>query len=323
MKQILVTGGAGFIGSHLARRLVERGDEVTVVDNLSTGFRDNVPEGASFHLLDLSAPDFVASLPRQPFEAVCHLAGQSSGVVSFEDPVYDIQANSISTLLLSRWCIAQGVGRLAYASSTTVYGNPQHLPVSEDAPYHPLTYYAVSKIASEHYLQLAYRKGLSTVSLRITNAYGPSQNLTNMKQGIASIYLAYLLRGEPVMVKGSFERARDFVFIDDVVDAWVRAIDRPITGSPIYNLGSGVLTTVRELLRQLILAVGEDPNHYPVYEEEPTPGDQDKIYADVSRIKADLGWTPRTSLHDGLRRMVDWARANCDRPANLRVVRQV
>ncbi|MFQ5872481.1 MAG: NAD-dependent epimerase/dehydratase family protein [Dehalococcoidia bacterium] len=309
MKRILVTGGAGFIGSHLARRLVERGDQVTIVDNLSTGSRDNLPPGTSLLYLDLSSPAFVAALPRKPFDAVCHLAAQSSGEVSHEDPLYDIRVNTISTLLLTRWCRAQGVGRLLYGSSMAVYGEPEHLPIREEHPCHPLSYYGVSKVTSEHYLWLAQQDGLSTTALRMFSVYGPGQNLGNLKQGMVSIYLAYLLRGEPIVVKGSMERFRDFIYIDDVVDGWLTALERPEADEGVFNLASGAPTTVQQLLDQLIQAFGEDPSSYPVHQESPTPGDQFGIYADISRISTDLAWIPRIGLAEGLEHMIKWAMA--------------
>jgi len=305
--RILVTGGAGFIGAHLARRLLAAGHAVVVVDNLSTGTRDNVPAGAAFVALDLARPDFLSALPDGTFDAVCHLAAQSSGEVSAEKPLYDLQANAASTLLLSRWCIARGVPRFLYASSMAAYGNVESSPVAETTLCVPLSYYGVSKLTSEHLLRLAARDGLRVTSFRIFSVYGPGQNLGNLKQGMVSIYLAYLLRGVPVPVTGSLQRFRDLVFIDDVVDAWEAALQRPSTPAEVYNLGSGRPTTVRALLAALIAALGLPADH-PIEELPGSPADQFGLYADVSRAAADLGWRPQTQLEDGLRAMVAWAR---------------
>lgn len=304
----LVTGGAGFIAAHLTRRLVEAGHHVVVIDNLSTGRRENVPAGAEFLELDLARPDFLTALPNLRFDAVCHLAAQSSGAVSAEKPLYDLQANAVSTLLLSRWCLQQGIPRFLYASSMAIYGNVDTWPVAETAPCQPLSYYGLSKLTSEHLLRLAALEGLSFTSFRMFNVYGPGQNLANLKQGMVSIFLAYILKNEPIPVKGSFERFRDFVYIDDVVDAWLRALHQPIASNKIYNIGSGQPTTVRQLLEVLITACDYTLEEYPVYEDTPTPGDQFGLCANISQLNADLAWSPTVPLSEGIAKMVAWAK---------------
>lgn len=305
--KIIVTGGAGFIGSHLARRLLAGGHSVVIVDNLSTGRMSNVPPGATFIREDVSQPVCLTSLPND-VDVVCHLAAQSSGAVSAETPYYDLQVNAGSTLLLSRWCVEHGIRRLAYASSMATYGNPERCPVSEDTPCVPTAYYGVSKLASEHLLRLASCEGLNVTAFRMFTCYGPGQDLENLKQGMVSIYLAYLLSGAPVPVTGSLERFRDIIYIDDVVDAWQAAVERPATPSMVYNLGAGRPVTVRELLAYEIEALGLPADH-PVQELPGSQGDQFGLYADISRIQSDLGFVPRVDLPTGLRRMVEWARA--------------
>ncbi len=308
MSKYLVTGGAGFIGSHLARRLLEGGHTVVVVDNLSTGKRENIPAGAEFLKLDLARPDFMKNLPDRKFDAVCHLAAQSSGAVSAEKPLYDMQVNAMSTLLLSRWCLERDVPRFLYASSMAIYGEPETLPVAETSSCLPLSYYGVSKLTSEHVLRLAAIEGLRFTSFRMFSVYGPGQNMGNLKQGMVSIFLAYVLKNKPIPVKGSLDRFRDFVYIDDVVDAWIKALNNPVADDKFYNLGSGSPTTVRELIAAIIVACGYDPGKYPVYKVEPTPGDQFGLCADISRAMSDLGWSPTVALADGLTRMVNWVR---------------
>lgn len=304
---VLVTGGAGFIGSCLARRLLAEGHHVVVVDNLSTGMRTNVPGAAAWVEGDIGRPETIAALPDLPYDAVCHLAAQSSGAVSMEQPAYDMQTNAVSTVLLARWCAQRGVKRFVYASSMAVYGNPATSPVTEQEPTLPLSYYGVSKLTSEHVLRLAATSGLATTAFRMFNVYGPGQNLANLRQGMASIYLAYLLKGEAVPVTGSLERYRDFVFIDDVLDAWMTAVTRPSTPSPVYNLGSGKPTTVRALLTAL-LAACELPADYPIRELTAPPGDQFGLFADSQRAAAELDWRARVPLETGLRKMVAWAK---------------
>lgn len=307
--RILVTGGAGFIGSHLAGRLLDLGASVHIIDNLSTGVQANIPLGAAFHYLDLSSPGFPKTLPAGPFDAVCHLAAQSSGEVSHADPVYDLSVNATSTLLLAHWCQQLAIPRFVYASSMAVYGDVNRLPVSEEHPCQPLSYYGISKLVSEHYIRLAQAKGLPTTVFRMFSVYGPGQNLDNLKQGMVSIYLAYLLKGSPIPVKGSLDRVRDQVYIDDVVDAWVQALLNPAAAGKTYNLGSGHPTRVGELLALLVEAFGGSSEAHRIVREEPTPGDQMAVYADISRIQADLRWTPHTELRDGLTAMVAWAKS--------------
>lgn len=279
-----------------------------VIDNLSTGRRQNVPPQAQFLELDLANPDFVAQLPREPFDAVCHLAAQSSGELSGADPLYDVQANALSTLLLSRWCLRQGIGRFLYASSMAIYGDPEQLPVAESANCRPLSYYGISKWASEAYLRIAAREGLSATSFRMFSVYGPGQNMENLKQGMASIFMAYMLRGAQVPVSGSLERFRDFVYIDDVIEVWVRALTMPATPSPAYNIGSGRRLTVRQLLADLLRAL-ELPRDYPIVEQAGLHSDQFGLYADVECARRELQWQARTDLPAGLKAMADWARA--------------
>lgn len=308
-KNCLVTGGAGFIGSHISRRLLEIDYNVVIVDNLSTGKRENIPPEAEFVQLDVARPDFLTQLPNRDYEAVLHLAAQSSGAISAEKPLYDMQANAASTLLLSRWCLERHIPRFLYASSMAIYGDQQALPVSETADCRPLSYYGVSKLNSEHLLRLASREGLSYTGFRMFSVYGPGQNLANLKQGMVSIFLAYVLKEQPIPVKGSFDRFRDFIYIDDVVSAWLKALTDSAATNQIYNLGSGQPTTVRELITSIIQACGHNPATYEVYEDAPTPGDQFGLYADNSQLQHDLNWSPQTSLSAGIATMVDWAKS--------------
>jgi len=302
--KIMVTGGAGFIGSHLAKRLLDVGHTVVVVDNLSTGRLVNIPEGAGFLKLDLTCPDFPSELPTD-INVVCHLAAQSAGAVSAERPYYDLQANAASTLLLSRWCLEKGVRRFVYASSMAVYGKIDHSPVREETPCFPISYYGVTKLTAEHFLRMAEREGLKVTSFRIFTAYGPGQDLSNLRQGMVSIYLAYFLKGGAVPVTGSLDRFRDLIYIDDIVDAWQKAVEKPETSSQVYNLGSGRPTTVRELLASLKHALGLKPD-YPVEELPGSPSDQFGLFADVSKLEGELECMARTKLVHGLRKMVAW-----------------
>jgi UDP-glucose 4-epimerase len=306
--RFLVTGGAGFIGSALARRLLAGGHGVVVVDNLSTGKRANVPADADLIVADLANPVTLDSIPGGAYDAVVHLAAQSSGAIGQSNPYLDLQTNVASTLLLSRWCLAHDVPRFVYASSMTVYGQGNREPVDEMAACRPIGYYGASKLASESYLRLAGDEGLRVTSLRLYNVYGRGQNLGNLYQGMASIYLAYLLKGVCVPVTGSFDRYRDFVHVDDVVAALMLTLQRPATPSPAYNIGTGRRTTVRELLRLLIGAM-DLPSDHPVEELAGSASDVFGSIANARRARDELGWTPRVALEDGLADMVAWAKS--------------
>lgn len=306
MGRYLVTGGAGFIGSRMAERLIGRGDSVLVMDDLTSGYRRAVPEGAEFLDASIAHPGSYDRLDPKGIDAVMHFGGQSSGEVSHEDPILDFDVNARGTLLLLRWCEIHGIKRVLYPSSQTVYG-PSIGPLAEDAPKNFHSFYGASKSAAEGYLNLFGRRGGAPTVFRLFNVYGPGQNLANLKQGMVSIYLAFLLKGEPIFVKGSLERFRDFVYVDDVVDAWLKALEAPASSGRTYNIGSGRRTSVRELLDGLTGAYGCAPGTYPIVQTEGTPGDIAGNFADISRAWRDLGWEPRVNLPEGLRRMVAWA----------------
>ncbi|MGE5418071.1 MAG: NAD-dependent epimerase/dehydratase family protein [Acidobacteriota bacterium] len=304
----LVTGGAGFIGSHLARRLLKEGWRVDIIDNLRTGSRENVPEGASFYFLDLSRDDLTHELPDVRYDVVFHLAAQSSGEISFDDPVYDMKTNCLSTLLLLDWCKKNGIKRFIYTSSMSIYGDQDVQPVDENMLPRPNSFYGVGKLASESYMSIYSKLGVNTTALRLFNAYGPGQNLANLRQGMVSIYMAYILRNEEVIVKGSPDRYRDLVYVDDIVEALIGIVDNPKTFGQQYNVGTGCKTTVGELIEAQLGAFGYKPGQYPVKYVEGTPGDQFGVFANREKIKNDTGWSASITLNEGLQRMVEWAK---------------
>lgn len=308
-QNILVTGGAGFIGSCLSSRLIGEGCNVVVIDNLSTGFESNIPQQAEFLKLDISKEDFINKLPRIKFDYIFHLAAQSSGEISFEDPAYDVKTNVMGTLLLLNWAMERRVKRFIYTSSMSIYGDDQDLPVKETAPPRPLSFYGVGKLASEKYIDIFIKKGLPVTSLRLFNVYGPGQNMKNLKQGMVSIYMAYISKDEPILVKGSRDRFRDFIYIDDVVDSFVRTAFSEKAASKTFNVGTGKQTFVWQLLDEIIKAFGYKVGDYPIQFEGSTRGDQIGIYADISEIKRCLSWEPKVGLSDGIVRMVEWLKS--------------
>jgi UDP-glucose 4-epimerase len=297
----LVTGVAGFIGSRVARRCRAEGYRVIGVDDLSGGDVSNVPADIEFVKLDLAARDTPSQLPRD-CELVLHLAGQSSGEISFDDPVADLQKNTISTLNLVRYALESSVKRLVYASSMSVYGSVADEPVRENHRCAPLSCYGVGKLAAEQYLRI-YAQRLPAVVLRMFNVYGPGQNMKNLRQGMVSIYLAQALAGH-IVVKGSVQRFRDFIYIDDVVEAWWRAATLAQAAGQTLNVGTGVRTTVATLLEQICAQVP----HATYAVDGSTPGDQSGIYADTAQLSRCLELGQFTPLETGLARFVQWAR---------------
>jgi len=303
-RHVLVTGGAGFIGSHVAARLISDGYKVTVLDNLSTGKIENIPKEADFIELDLGKQESYCNLENLTCSHVFHLAGQSSGEASFDNPYYDLMSHVMSAFWLLDWCKRQGVSRFLFASSMSVYGDPSFLPVDENHSIAPKTFYGAGKAAAEAYVRLYQTIGIDTTIFRLFSVYGPGQNLDNRKQGMVSIFLSYLLEKKEVVVKGEKGRFRDFVYIDDVVDAWLASLGNPVTSGKTYNLASGRKTTVGQLLEGLKHSFG-CPEH-PVEFKDGTLGDQFGALADISLVRRDIGWAPRVSLKEGLRRMVTY-----------------
>ncbi len=310
MKKALVTGGAGFIGSHVARRLLKEDWNVYIVDNLSTGYKENIPQGCEFIEVDLSSDNFINALPDINFDAVFHLAAQSSGEISFDDPAYDLKTNCLSTVMLLKWCLDKGIKRFIYTSSMSIYGDQEVQPVAEDALAFPKSFYGIGKLASEKYIEIYSRMGINITSLRLFNVYGPGQNMENLRQGMVSIYMAYILNRQELPIKGVVERYRDFIYIDDVVEAYIACLNNPSTFNKSYNVATGVKTTVKELVNELVDVFGYSNSGYPIKYCAGTPGDTFGIYADISALKRDATWSPKVSLSEGLKRMADWAKGN-------------
>ena len=313
MRRVLVTGGAGFIGSHLVERLLADGFSVTVLDNLATGSREHVAPEATLVEGDVSDRAFVDRLfASERFEAVCHIAGQASIRLSFAAPEADLSTNVVGTLNVVRGCLDSGVSRLVNASSMTVYGEPELIPTSEEVPCVPVSYYGVTKYAAERYVQITGERSdveLNVTSLRMFNVYGERQSIDNPYQGVLAIFIGHALRGEPITIHGDGLQTRDFVYIGDVVDAWIQVLDLPETFGAVLNVGSGRGTSVNEVADAVLAAVGESRASWAVGSAPAQLGDQRRSAADVSRIAA-LGWAPRTDLEDGIARTVAWARSS-------------
>lgn len=301
MSRYLVTGAAGFIGSAIANRLVGEGHEVVTVDNLSTGHDENVPEGVLFVKGDCGDASAYEKIPQERYDAIFHIAGQSSGEISFDDPIYDVKTNTESTLLLLKFALKNGCKRFIYAGTMSVYGVQPDRPVTENDPCTPESFYGVGKMASEHYMRIYQNYGINSTSLRLFNVYGPGQNLENLKQGMASIFLAQVLKENKIHVKGSADRFRDFIYIDDVVEAFVRCLVKQESYNKVINVGTGIKTTVAGLVENLISNF--DSEILITYEGQ-TAGDIHGICPDISKMNALLGAWEKTGLRAGIKKFV-------------------
>lgn len=300
----LVTGGAGFIGSAISRHLLKEGHHVIIIDNLSSGYKENIPKEAEFFEVNCQDIDIYTSIPQRKYEAIYHIAGQSSGEISFDDPVYDLQTNTQSTLLLLKFAQKTGCKRLLYASSMSVYGDQPDEATNEEAFCFPKSFYGVGKLASEHYLRIFQQYGIESTALRLFNVYGPGQNMKNLRQGMVSIFLAQALKTKKVIVKGSPDRFRDFVYIEDVVNAFIKCEKEQKSFGKIYNVASSRKTTIRQLLEKMISKL---PFEATIEYRGNTPGDQFGIYANIQLIREDIGWKPNYSLEKGIDEMIKWA----------------
>ncbi|MBO72225.1 MAG: hypothetical protein CMD35_01290 [Flavobacteriales bacterium] len=302
MAEYLVTGAAGFVGSKLANKLINDGHHVTSIDDLSTGSISNVPEGVNFIQADCSDPHIYKSLENKSFEAVFHIAGQSSGEISFEDPIKDLKSNTQSTLLLLSLCKKINCKRFIFASSMSVYGlnNAEH--VSEQSKCTPQSFYAVGKLASENYLNIYKKYGINSTALRLFNIYGPGQNMLNLKQGMLSIYLAQFIDKEKVIVKGSGERFRDLIFIDDVIESILRCTDNTDSYNEAINIGIGKKITVQNIIDSIRSNLKSSKT---VEFVEGTPGDLHGITACTKKMDKILGKWDKVGLEQGLRSMIE------------------
>lgn len=306
MKTYLVTGAAGFIGSFVARALLEKGNEVVTIDNLSTGKREVVPEGCTF----IEGNDFDEAIIKQldayKFDSIIHIAGQSSGEISFENPVYDLQTNAQSTLMLLNYAKNTGCKEFIFASSMSVYGDKEDPLVSELTLPTPKSFYAVGKLASENYMRIySQMYGIKCTALRFFNVFGAGQNMDNLKQGMASIYLALAIRDHHITVKGSGDRFRDFVYIDDVVESVLKSMNRDNGGMfEVYNVSNRRKIHVKDIVAYIEEHLPYEVTHKYV---QGTPGDQNGVYGVNDKIKTDLGWEGKVTFEEGMQRMIDWA----------------
>jgi UDP-glucose 4-epimerase len=303
--RFLVTGGAGFIGSNLTERLLAEGAEVRVFDNLSTGFRDNVPGAAELFEGDIRDETAVRTAVAG-VEVVFHHAAHRAVLQSVDNPLSTDLANTHGTLLVLKAAHDAGVRRVVAASSSSVYGGAEQLPTPESAPLIPRSPYAVSKLAGEHYCRVwSELFGLETVALRYFNVYGPRQRPDSAYAAVIPLFTHALRTGARPIVHGDGMQSRSFAYVDDVVGANLAAAKAPADSCSggAYNIAGGSSYTLLELLDELgaILGVEVNPEH-----TSPRAGDVRHSSADLTAAARDLNWEPKVGLTEGLRRTVDW-----------------
>ncbi len=297
--QVLVTGGAGFLGSALVRRLIERGHSVRVLDDLSAGDPARLPQAASFMRGDVNDQPRLWTL-LQGVECVYHLAARVSVPESVRYPREYNAVNVGGTVSVLEAMRDVGVRRLVFASSGAIYGNQPVQPLREDLPPDPTSPYAVSKLAAEHYISTIGRLwGVETVCLRIFNAYGPGQQLPVTHPPVIPHFLRQVLGRGSLVVHGSGEQTRDFVYVDDVVEALIAAATAPNVDRRVINVGSGTETSVNDLVRQIEAITGLEAHVLRVPSED---SGVSRMCADLTLARELLGWSPRVFLSEGLRR---------------------
>jgi UDP-glucose 4-epimerase len=301
MARIMVTGGAGFIGSHVAERLLAEGHEVAVVDNLSSGRRENVPPGAEFFLLDITSPEAAALMVTWRPQILIHHAAQMNVRFSVADPLADARDNILGTLNLLQAAVKVPVKRVVFASTGgAIYGDTAPVPAREaDSPW-PDSPYGIAKLAVEHYLRFYHREfGLPYVSLRYANVYGPRQNGLG-EAGVVAIFIEKFLAGHQPVINGDGRQTRDFVYVGDVVAANLLALSYPKSG--VFNIGTGRETDILTIFLKLKALTGSplEPVHGP-----PKPGEQRRSALDSGLAQKELGWQPAVDLDTGLRHTVE------------------
>ena len=298
--RILVTGGAGFIGSHLAEAYLAAGHDVAVVDNLATGRRSNVPREAKLYEVDLHSRELERIFKEFAPEVVNHHAAQASVKVGNADPVHDLEVNGGGTARLIQLAVANGVRKVIYASSGgTVYGEPESLPVTEEHAIAPRSNYGTSKYVGELYVQLAARTaGIEYTIFRYGNAYGPRQD-PHGEAGVLAIFTGLMLNGDQCTIDGDGEQKKDYIYVGDIASANVAALTAG--NGLVANIGTGDGITVNHIYRTLSDAIGNtvEPRFGP-----PRPGDVRNFWLDCSRAKAALGWAPAVAFEDGVARTV-------------------
>lgn len=301
---VLVTGGAGFIGSQLVDRLIKEGHHVIVVDNLSTGKKEFINKKAEFHQLDIISADITELIINKKPEFVFHVAAQKSVRYSVAYPIQDAETNIHGALRVLEGCIIANVKKLIFSSSGgAIYHGLEIIPTPEEVPCFPKSPYGVAKLSFELYLHAAcHNYGMNYLALRYANVYGPRQDPKG-EAGIMGIFTENLLAGEPIFINGDGKQTRDFVYVDDVIEANILAMGEDKHG--IYNIGTGKETDMNQVAKIIAQAVGSKTK--PIH-RDPVAGEERRSALDCARAKEVLGWKPTVTIEEGVARTVAWFR---------------
>ncbi|OGL79714.1 UDP-glucose 4-epimerase [Candidatus Uhrbacteria bacterium RIFCSPHIGHO2_12_FULL_54_23] len=301
---IIVTGGAGFIGSHIVDALIAMGHRVWVVDNLSTGRRENINLGAKFIRLDIRSPKLRALFLKIKPDFVFHLAAQLDVRMSLKNPLYDAEVNILGSLNVIQACLGAKIKKIVFTSSGgAVYGDVRRIPTPETESERPISPYGAAKLAVDTYLhQYWVVNRLHYTSLRFGNVYGPRQNPYG-EAGVIAIFAGRLARGQSCAINGTGAQTRDFVYVGDVVEAALRAMRKPFVG--VVNIATGKESSVNQVYAYLARSVGTKlkAQHNPAIR-----GEQMRSVLDWRKAKRVLGWRPKVSLEEGIERTVEWHR---------------
>ncbi|HET9530779.1 MAG TPA: NAD-dependent epimerase/dehydratase family protein [Blastocatellia bacterium] len=313
MERVVVTGGAGFVGSNIVRRLLKDGYEVAVLDDFYTGDEGNLPSGESrLEVVRGSVTDF--DLVREVVRGasvVIHEAARNI-IVSTRNPREDYEVNIGGTLNVLLAVREAGVRRVVYASSASVYGNPRYLPINEDDATNMLSPYAVSKFAGENYCKAFYESyDLSTAVVRYSNVYGTSQRPDNPYCGVVAKFFEAAMNGEPPRIHGDGEQTRDFTYIDDVVEATLMAGFAPKAEGQVYNVGTGRETTINQLARMIIEITGAEVQ--PLYVDRRDIDNIRRRVVNIEKIRRELRWVPSVTIEKGLRRTYQWLKEDSNK----------
>lgn len=303
--KLLVTGGAGFIGSHITDALLTHGHDVHVLDNLSSGRREHLPSDVPLHVHDIRSPYVQDLFAQHQYDGLIHHAAQMDVRKSVEDPCFDADVNIRGFLNLMEAGRRNGLQAVVFASTGgAIYGEPEYTPQDEDHPLRPLSPYGIAKLTTEKYLA-AYRElyGIRSVCLRYANVYGPRQGAQG-DAGVVAIFTRQLLNGTTPTINGTGTQTRDYVYVDDVVKANLAALDYDHSG--VFNVGTSHETSVNGLFD--LLCEATEASCSPAYGPA-NPGEQQRSVLDYTKSQAELDWTPDVSLQDGLGATVDWFRA--------------